>query len=107
MKTNIYLLKKELVLRPVTTQNANSIHGLMMSCYPPVYQHLWQDQGQWYVDNTFKEKAVLQELQDREALYWIVEWQGETAGILRLVNKKVCPELSPDSKALKLHRIYL
>lgn len=107
MAATISFPEKELLLRPVTAQNATSINPLMLSCYPSVYQHLWEDQGEWYVDTTFSQEAVLKEIQEETAPYWIVEWKGEASGILRLITEQTCPDLSPDHKALKLHRIYL
>lgn len=78
----------------------------MQACYPPVYAHLWEDQGDWYVQEMYHEQAVLQDLADETARYWVVVWQGTPAGILRLKMHQESPD-HPGRPALKLHRIYL
>lgn len=99
--------EKELWLRPITSASVANVKALMQSCYSPVYQHLWEDGGQWYLDTTFSESAVLLDLQESDSPYWIIEWRGQPAGILRLNLYKACPNLTKEVKALKLHRIYL
>lgn len=98
--------EKELLLRPITAASAADLLPLMRACYTPVYEHLWEDAGHWYVNKMFSEAAVLQDLQVPDAPYWVVEWQGRPAGILRLNLLKPCPD-QREVTGLKLHRIYL
>jgi diamine N-acetyltransferase len=96
----------QLVLRAVQLAKAAEVYPLMAACYPPVYAHLWEDGGQWYLEHVFSETAVLRDLAEADAPYWFVEWQGQRVGILRLCLHQPSPEF-PDGNALKLHRIYL
>jgi ribosomal protein S18 acetylase RimI-like enzyme len=58
------------------------------------------------MQETYGEKAVLRELADARARYWIVHWQGASVGILRLNLDQESPD-HPGRPALKLHRVYL
>jgi ribosomal protein S18 acetylase RimI-like enzyme len=78
----------------------------MQACYPPVYAHLWPDGGKWYLNETYREEAVLKDLAEADAPYWIVQWEGSPVGILRWHRHQPCPDY-PEVAGLKLHRIYL
>lgn len=100
------ILSPSLSLEPVTEDNAATILPLMQACYPPVYAHMWADGGEWYLRETYCVEAVLKDLSEIEAPYWIVHWEGNPVGILRWRRHKPCVDY-PDKVGLKLHRIYL
>ena len=106
MKNETMLLSPSLSLVPVTEENAATILPLMQACYPPVYAHLWEDGGEWYLNETYREEAVLRDLAEADAPYWIVHWEGSPAGILRWNLHLSCQDY-PEEAGLKLHRIYL
>lgn len=99
-------ISSSLSLCPITSHNAAEILPLMQACYPPVYQHLWEDQGDWYLQRTYGINSVLEDLAKPDAPYWIVQWQTAPAGILRLQLHERTPDF-PGQQALKLQRIYL
>ncbi len=99
-------LNGRLHLVPVSKQTAGQMHGLMTACYPPVYAHLWEDSASWYLQETYNEKRVVQDLQKNASAYFWVQWDGEAVGILWLHEEERSPDF-PDLTALKLQRIYL
>lgn len=99
-------LSPSLSLVPVTEENAAKILPLMQACYPPVYAHLWEDGGKWYLNETYREEAVLKDLAEADAPYWMVHWEGSPVGILRWNLHLSCVDY-PEEAGLKLHRIYL
>lgn len=106
MENENKLLSPSLSLVLVTEENAGTILPLMQACYPPVYAHLWEDGGKWYLNETYREEAVLKDLTEVDAPYWIVQWEDRPAGILRWNLHQSCVDY-PGEAGLKLHRIYL
>lgn len=106
MEKETRILSPSLSLEPVTEDNAATILPLMQACYPPVYAHLWEDGGTWYLNETYREEAVLKDLMEADAPYWIVHWEGYPVGILRWNLHQPCLDY-PAEAGLKLHRIYL
>ena len=103
---NTQRLTENVSLRPVTLNDATVLKELMHQIYPPPYKHLWEDNGYWYVEQTFNTTVLEKELADLNSSYYFVEYKNETVGILRIVYDVTLSDKS-DLKATKLHRIYL
>lgn len=102
-----WLLREDGIgLSPITVTDALTLNQLMKRIYPPIYQHLWPDQGRWYLDHAYGMAAIKQDLQEEDASYWFVKKESERIGILRLKTYATLPE-EPFRAALQLHRIYL
>lgn len=99
-------LSPNLTLIPIQENNAALVLPLMSACYPPVYAHLWQDAAVWYLQQTYKREQVLRDVQLDHSPYFLVNWEGENAGILWYKMHDHSPDF-PDTPALKLQRIYL
>ncbi len=99
-------LSETLSLRIISFVDALQLKQLMHRIYPPPYKHLWKDDGQWYVQQTFNEAALEKELSETNAAYYFVAYQSETIGVLRFIHDVPLSDV-PGSKATKLHRIYL
>ncbi len=99
-------LSETLSLRTISSDNAVELKQLMHRIYPPAYEHLWEDDGYWYVEETFSSENLEKELANPKASYYFVTYQQEIIGILRLIHDLTLSDL-PEKKATKLHRIYL
>jgi len=99
-------LSEKLSLSTISLDDALELKQLMHRIYPPAYKHLWEDDGHWYVEETFSKENLEKELVNPKASYYFVAYQQEIIGILRLLNDFSLPDL-PKLKAAKLHRIYL
>ncbi len=99
-------LSETLSLRTISFADALQLKQLMYRIYPPPYKHLWKDNGHWYVEETFNEIALKKELSEPNAAYYFVAYQAETIGVLRFIHNVPLSDV-PESKATKLHRIYL
>lgn len=99
-------LSESISLKAVTLNDTVILKELMHKIYPPPYKHLWEDDGYWYVEETFSKPALEKELADPHALYYFVEYQKEVVGVLRIMYDVPLSDNS-DLKATKLHRIYL
>ena len=105
-KMSTIQLSETLSLCSISMSDVTELQQLMHRIYPPAYKHLWEDDGQWYVEETFNETQLRQELADSNGYYYFVKFKEETIGILRIIHEYKLEDV-PDLKATKLHRIYL
>ena len=96
----------QLSLQSITLDDQPALATLMQRIYPPIYRHLWPDDGAWYLNHCFQRSNLQKELSDPEAFYGFVIFEERTIGILRTVENRLCPD-APHVPATKLHRIYL
>ena len=90
----------------ITLDDADALLNLMHTIYVPPYKHLWQDDGDWYVQNTFNSDVLKEELADNNKDYYFIVYKNESVGILRLLHDVPLKDFE-NIKATKLHRIYL
>jgi GNAT superfamily N-acetyltransferase len=93
-------------LRTITLNDAASLLKLMHTIYIPPYKHLWQVSGLWYVQNTFNSVVLKEELSEKNAAYYFVEYRNKRIGILRIIHNVPYKDFE-NKKTSKLHRIYL
>jgi len=79
-------LSDTLSLNAISMNDAVRLKRLMHRIYPPAYKHLWEDDGQWYVEETFNSIQLKKELADLKSFYYFVNLEQETIGILRLIH---------------------
>jgi ribosomal protein S18 acetylase RimI-like enzyme len=91
----------------LTPDDAPRLQQLMFRIYPAAYAYLWDDGGQWYVENIYEPAALREELSDPRAATWFVYLDGATApaGFYKTMRGKG-PE-GPDDRYFYLHRLYL
>jgi len=99
-------ISKDIHLKKILLKDAVILYNLMQKIYPPVYKHLWEDQGDWYVNTVFSTQNLQKELLEINAIYYFIEVKNEIVGILRIVHDVELKELK-EKKTTKLNRIYL
>ncbi len=99
-------LENDIQLREIREEDQAELYALMKRIYLPVYEHLWKDDGSWYIEHTYSLKTLQEELAELNAAYFFVHYQAQVSGILRIVRDKAFVDF-PDRRALKLHRLYL
>ena len=93
-------------LKAITLADAAILLELMRKIYTPPYRHLWEDDGQWYVENTFSKASLEKEIAESNASYYFVTHHKETIGVLRFIHDVPFIDFK-GKKTTKLHRIYL
>ncbi|WP_299764136.1 GNAT family N-acetyltransferase [uncultured Dokdonia sp.] len=106
-------ISDQLVLQPITLEDQPALYELMKRIYPPAYEHFWQDQGNWYINNLYTLENLKKELQEKGSYYYFVRFRESvynkeytTIGILKIIENCTYPE-QPDRQSFKVHRIYL
>lgn len=99
-------ISDRITLRTILLENQQELYTLMAKIYPPVYQHLWDDNGSWYLNQIYTFDNLKTELSDKNGFYYFVEYNSTTIGILRIVDNCNSAYFK-DKKGMKLHRIYL
>ena len=99
-------LSNNLCLQAVTLEDQTTLYALMEEIYTPAYKHLWEDHGQWYLQQNYTYANLAKELEDLNATYQFVLYEGEKVGIYRLLYKQSLEDF-PNKQATKLHRLYL
>ena len=99
-------VSENIALRPVLNSDTASLFALMGKVYSSAYSHFWTDEGAWYLNSQYAEKAVVKDLLEENSAYYFIVFNKETVGILRYVWDEKLKGFS-EEKQLKLHRIYL
>lgn len=99
-------ISTEIQLAAINLEDQPALYQLMKRIYPPAYEHLWKDDGSWYIDQTFNQQILENELAESNAAYYFVVYQNCQAGILRIVWDAPFVDF-PQHSAFKLHRLYL
>lgn len=99
-------ISKHLTLRPIEPNDQQQLYILMQNIYPPVYQHLWADGGQSYLEQCYNQQALDKDLSEQDTLYCFVLYKSERVGMIRLLMNSPNAHFE-NQKAAKLQRIYL
>ena len=101
------VLDNALTLEPVTKSNLQQYLTVGSKSYREHYLHLWENEDPTpYISHGLTQEVVERELQDPNALNYLISWDNETVGILKLVKDCGVDEIS-DIDALKAEKIYL
>lgn len=93
-------------LHTISVSDHAKLLDLMKQIYPEPYAHLWEDKGEWYLENQYNLESLKNDLQEKNSCYYFVKYQGATIGILRFIHNAVfvdCKHIF----GTKLHRLYL
>jgi len=99
-------ISKSISLKKILLKDAEILYNLMQKIYPPAYKHLWEDQGDWYVQTIFSLQTLEKELLEKNAKYYFVQFNTKIIGILRLEFNTILKGYK-GRNTTKLHRIYL
>lgn len=93
-------------LKPCQLQDLQELQKIAIHSYNDHYLYLWLDGGAWYVDRSFSEQTLLEELKDSYAAFYFVYSGAELVGFLKLNLHKALENYTAE-EALELERIYL
>jgi GNAT superfamily N-acetyltransferase len=93
-------------LEDISLINHGDLTDLMREIYPPMYHHLWEDKGEWYLKELYSKENLQKELLEENQEYYFVLYKEENIGILRMISNVDFNGI-PDEKSIMLHRIYL
>ncbi|PCH77818.1 MAG: hypothetical protein COB98_02260, partial [Flavobacteriaceae bacterium] len=99
-------VSENISLHTITVSDQPKLMDLMQQIYPDSYAHLWEDKGDWYLENQYNLDRLKEELQEENAYYFFVKYQGATIGIIRFIHQAVFTDCKHIT-GTKLHRIYL
>jgi GNAT superfamily N-acetyltransferase len=96
----------DIQLTPCTTSDLYTLQDIAIRSYNDHYLYLWFDGGAWYVERSFQEQALREELADPNAAFYLIYCQKELVGFLKLNLHKELDDYTA-GEALELERIYL
>ena len=96
----------KLDLNPIQVEDQPVLYELMDEVYRSGYRHIWEDEGDWYVDLIYNPHTLHKELKRSTSHYFFVEIDGEKIGILKY-DFPFSPKEIEVPNAMKLHRLYL
>ncbi|MDH7447798.1 GNAT family N-acetyltransferase [Aquimarina sp. 2201CG14-23] len=100
------ILNDKVSLRKVEEEDHRELLRLMRNIYPPVYSHLWLDRGTEYINRLYSKNNLIKELKDPDSFYYLINYEKESIGILRIIINEQIPDIL-DNSMVKLQRIYL
>ncbi|QEC69924.1 GNAT family N-acetyltransferase [Panacibacter ginsenosidivorans] len=93
-------------LQKIAVTDAAFLSEIAIKAYSDHYLHLWHDNAEWYIKESFSVGNLEKELADINALFYIIYSNEEPVGFLKL-NIDAAFENYTSKKALELERIYL
>jgi GNAT superfamily N-acetyltransferase len=94
----------DIEIRRISASYVALLSDTAIRAYSDHYLHLWYDKGEWYINKSFSEQNLLSELVDVNALFFIIYFNNEAVGFLKL---NIDAPLEEEISALELERIYL
>lgn len=91
-------------IKRIGVEDAVVLSDIAVRAYKDHYLHLWFDKGEWYIEKSFSSNNLRHELEDTNAWFFIIFYNGEAAGFLKL---NINAPFQGEANALELERIYL
>ncbi len=95
-----------LVKLDATIDDAVELSIIAKRAYCDHYLHLWHDGGEWYLNKCFTSEILLNEIMDKNALFYLLKVDNENIGFIKL-NIDAAIENYTKKQAIELERIYL
>tara|TARA_R110002050_G_scaffold56512_3_gene127160 strand:- start:123228 stop:123767 length:540 start_codon:yes stop_codon:yes gene_type:complete len=99
-------ISEDIALISINLRDHTKLYDLMCSIYPPVYEHLWPDKGEWYLNTLYSKKNLALELNNADSRYYFVSYANDIVGILRVLLNEDLIGID-NCNTFKLQRIYL
>lgn len=99
-------LMNEVLITPCTYANILELQQIAIQAYNDHYLYLWNDEGAWYLERSFSDEALAQELKDENAVFFLIHYKKALVGFLKLNIDKALDNY-PEQECLELERIYL
>ncbi|MGB5554033.1 MAG: GNAT family N-acetyltransferase [Flavobacteriaceae bacterium] len=100
-------MNKAISIRPLTKELFNTYNEVGSKAYNQHYKHLWPNgNSSPYLKSSFTEKVLLGEENDPNTELFVIYWNVEPAGILKLSLAAAVGKYSA-AEALLLNKIYL
>jgi diamine N-acetyltransferase len=91
---------------PCTSAHIHILSQVALQSYRQHYLHLWHDGGVMYMNKCFTENQFAIELKDTNAAFFLLYYNNQAAGFLKLNINQGLHNISSAS-ALELERIYI
>ncbi len=78
----------------------------MQDHYSPAYAYLWDDDGEWYVNNMYSEEKLREEFADERAEFYQVIHDDQPVGYCKIMRDKKPADDAP-GRYLYAQRLYL
>ena len=91
---------------PCTAADIPRLQAIAIRSYNDHYLYLWHDNGAWYKERSFSERALKEEIADPNAAFFLIYTGAELVGFLKLnIDKSLAGGRAEES--LELERVYL
>ena len=95
-------------LKRCSAADISEIRKVAIQSYKEHYLYLWTDyySAEWYMNRSFSTDSLTRQMEDVQALFYLVLVNATTIGFIKLNKNKPLPGDEAD-KSLELERIYL
>ena len=95
-----------LLIKPCTIHEVPTLAAVAVQAYLEVYPYLWQDGGKWYIERSFSQSVLENDLRQPNQAWFLLQEEGNTVGYLKL-NISNTLEGFEQYDCLELERIYI
>lgn len=106
VKDTMINLSQDLSLKKVIPEDHKQLMELMSEIYIASYNHIWSDDGKWYLEEKYNLETFKKEIEDSSNFYYFVYYKQTNIGILKY-DFPMSPEIIDIPNSLRLHRIYI
>jgi ribosomal protein S18 acetylase RimI-like enzyme len=96
----------EITIKRIEEEDGPFLSKLALKAYADHYLHLWDDGGDWYTNKYFSTEKLLDEVKDKNSLFFVAYLNNDPVGFLK-ININAPFEGLEEKNALELERIYL
>ncbi|WP_187263300.1 GNAT family N-acetyltransferase [Pontibacter beigongshangensis] len=97
---------KDIIISPCTKGDLPDLINIAITSYNEHYTYLWHDGGMQYVKQHFNYHTILREWTDPKSAFFMLYYQGNLVGFLKLINDKVLKGYNQE-ECLELERVYI
>lgn len=95
-----------ITIEPLKPADSLLLSAIARRAYADHFRYLWYDDGEAYIERSFSQTALENELNDAGNLFFAAYFDNEPAGFLKLRPENTLPLLAR-AKAFEIERIYL
>lgn len=96
----------EITIVRCTPENIDTVVRIGRCSYKQHYLHIWKDKGGFYMEKNFSRKAVENDLQNPDFGYFLVCFEKQPIGILKIVKDHTLVGYRA-AEALEIEKIYI
>jgi GNAT superfamily N-acetyltransferase len=100
------MVSSTLQIVPCNLEDVQTISEVAIRSYKDFYLYLWHDDGSWYINRSFSQSVLNEEIKDRNHAFFLLNEKHNPVGFLKLNIERPLKKYE-QYNCIELERIYL